>query len=114
MTRANSLTKAIIQFLNLNGHCAMRNNTVGIWDVCKKIYRRNQDRSAIGSGDILCCLKGGKWLEIEIKVGGDKPSMAQLMRSQKIMELGGFHWFITNWETFEQGYDLLVRQNIIT
>ena len=104
LTQTNATTKAIVDFLNLNGHVAFRNNTVGIWDAKKRVYRRlSQD--AVGVGDVLCCLKGGHYLEIEVKTGKDKLSPKQIERGERIIKSCGMYWTVGTFGDFNWMYD---------
>lgn len=95
----NQLTRKIINKLNDLGHRAHRNNTMGVYDPTKQLYRKIA-KSDKGVGDILCCLKGGKWLELEVKMGKDKLSEDQKQRQLDILVLGGRYYVITCWDDF--------------
>lgn len=95
----NKTTGSILKYLNTAGHCAFRNNTTGMFDPSKGIYRRGP-KSAIGTGDILCCLKGGQWLEIEVKTGRDTLSEAQIDRHDKIRDIGGIVLVVSSFDDF--------------
>jgi hypothetical protein len=58
----------ILQWLNLNGCKAWKNDSVGIWDPTRKVYRkRNGPFNQKGTSDILGILPGGRMLAIEVK-----------------------------------------------
>lgn len=108
MTRTNATTKAIIDFLNFQGHCAHRNNTQGTFDPHHKVWRRLAKTSK-GIGDILCCLKGGKWLEIEVKTGKDRMSRSQVQRQIRIQGVGGQYWLVHSFDEFVDIYHIIVE-----
>ncbi len=58
----------ILQYLNLQpGVFAFKINTVGIYDVKRKVYRTNRNPFVHrGTSDILCCVRG-IFLAIEVK-----------------------------------------------
>lgn len=51
----NNITKGIINFLNLKGHCAFRVNTTGVWDTNNKRFRKIAKDSK-GVPDIIACM----------------------------------------------------------
>jgi len=72
----NALTKNIINWLNMNGFVCWRNNTMGVWDARKKIYRKHHGRK--GVADILGVeKKTGRFIGVEVKFGKDKLSKEQ-------------------------------------
>jgi hypothetical protein len=90
MTRTNTTTGSIIVYLIANGHVAHRNNTTGVFDPTTKRWRTIAPASK-GVGDILCCLKGGRYLEIEVKTGKDRLSPQQYLRQETLRRAGGFY-----------------------
>jgi hypothetical protein len=98
MTTTNGVTNAILSALQYMGACAMRNNTVGVYDNKTKSYRTGHP-SALGSGDILACI-GGRWLEIEIKVGSDRMSFRQRARKERVERAGGLYWMVHGVDQF--------------
>ena len=100
MTETNLLKGLIISDLNSRSHMAWRNNTTGIYDPVKRRFRRNLDRSAIGTADIICCVKGGLYVEIELKIGRDKQSTGQLQHEQAVKRAGGRYFIVGCWEEY--------------
>jgi ketopantoate reductase len=85
---ANELTKAILRYLNLNSFFCWRNNTVGIWDEKKGIFRKNAGLNGIA--DIIGIeKKTGRFLAIEVKFGKDEMSYEQLAFMSEIERAGG-------------------------
>ncbi|MEW6511857.1 MAG: hypothetical protein AB1428_12975 [Bacteroidota bacterium] len=99
MNRTNSTTGAIIQYLMARGHLAHRNNTTGIYDPRTGRWR-SIARGSRGVGDILCCVKGGYWLEIEVKTGKDKPSVSQLQRRERVERTRGVYLVASSFDDF--------------
>ena len=76
MTRSAELTKAIIDYLNLTGNFVWRNNTTGLYDPTKKVFRKNPGQKK-GVADICGITKTGRGLFVEVKTT-DKMSKDQL------------------------------------
>lgn len=74
-TQTNTLTKAIINYLLLRGHYAVRNNNNGVYDPIKKIFRRNSVTP--GMPDIVGFTKDGQYIGVEVKTGRDVQSEFQ-------------------------------------
>lgn len=73
----NDLTNAIILFLSHNGFKVWRNNTVGVFDPQKQVFRKNKN-TLKGVPDIIGFRKiDGKFIGVEIKTGSDKLSIEQ-------------------------------------
>jgi hypothetical protein len=102
MTVTNLLKRLIISDLNSRGHLAWNNNTLGVYDPTKGCFRRNADRSAIGTADVICCLKGGCYLEIEIKIGKDTQSADQQRHEARGKESGGKYLIIKDFDNYRQ------------
>jgi hypothetical protein len=100
MTVTNLLKRLIISDLNSRGHLAWNNNTLGVYDPTKKCFRRNADRSAIGTADVICCLKGGYYLEIEAKTGDDKQSPDQQKHEAKVKQSGGKYFIVKDFNDY--------------
>ena len=107
MSTTNDTTNAIMDFLNLNGHVAWRNNTLGVFDPAKKIFRKGP-RSARGTGDIICCLKHGLYLEVEIKTGKDRLSEFQKEHRAKILAVNGLHIIAKDFDHFRLQFESIV------
>ncbi|HZJ99722.1 MAG TPA: hypothetical protein VFC79_06935 [Tissierellaceae bacterium] len=52
-----------------------------------------------GTPDLLCSIKG-KFYALELKVGNNKPSNAQLIHEISIKRSGGEHRFIWDWNGY--------------
>ena len=118
---ANGLTKAIIAWINLNGYQAERISTTGRWiDNSKVVTDVLGNRKKIGSGkyikgtgtngsaDISATIKG-KSIKIEVKIGKDKQSEAQIKYQQMIEKAGGIYFIAKNFDNFYDFYITLVK-----
>lgn len=97
---ANTITRYVMAYLSLRGHEPMRNNTTGVYDPYRKRFRTGP-RSARGSGDVLCCIRGN-WLEIEVKAGPDVQSEFQLEREKRIKAAGGMYFVVRSRDEFDE------------
>jgi hypothetical protein len=118
---ANGLTKAIISWINLNGYQAERISTTGRYvDNSKIVTDVLGNRKKIGSGkyikgtgtngsaDISATIKG-KSIKIEVKIGKDKQSEAQIKYQQMIEKAGGIYFIAKNFDEFYNFYITLVK-----
>ena len=107
--RANALTRAVLETLNLYGFFAWRNNTVGVFDInqaveklaknrnCKKNEIRRILNSCFrnshtikGQPDIIAIeKKTGRFIGVEIKAGNDRLSNDQKRFIQRANKTGG-------------------------
>jgi hypothetical protein len=102
---ANDTTTAIITYLNYNGFHVWRNNTHGVYDVKKQVFRKLQYQQR-GVSDIIGYRKeDAKFIAIEVKIGTDRLSEEQegfligLKESTGIsMVAHSFDDFLTRWE----------------
>ena len=118
---ANGLTKAIIAWINLNGYQAERISTTGRYvDNSKIVTDVLGNQKKIGSGkyikgtgtngsaDISATIKG-KSIKIEVKIGKDKQSEAQIKYQQMIERAGGIYFIAKNFNDFYDFYITLVK-----
>ena len=114
MSRTNELTKMIVLFLNAKGHLAFRNNTIGVYSLKSQSFRRQPSWvNTLGSGDIICCLQGGLYLEIEIKTGSDKQNENQKLRERRLKTINGKYWLIKSFEQFKTEYNLITKDRAV-
>ena len=90
------LQKRIIEYLNKIGCLAWRNNT-GAFAGEYKGKKRFVRFSPVGSGDIFCVMKDGRFMSIEVKRKGQKPTILQvcwidLINSQKALAVWVDSW----------------------
>jgi len=80
----------ILHYLFKRGIFAWKNQSVGIFDPVKRIYRKNTNPFHIkGVSDILGILSDGRLLAIEVKTPTGRASPEQQMFIQKIKDRGG-------------------------
>lgn len=85
-----SIENSILHWLNMSGIFAWKNQSVGIFDPVKKIYRKSNNPFHIkGVSDVLGILPDGKLLAIEVKSKTGKASPEQLEFIEKIKKSGG-------------------------
>ena len=108
MTNTNGLTIAIVRHLKYDGFDVWRNNTVGIYDAQKKIYRANP-HTRKGIPDIIGFRKcDGKFIGIEIKTGSDKLSSEQASFISDLQAAGGIGMVVKTIDDFlERKHELL-------
>jgi hypothetical protein len=100
----NNITKAIVNFLDSEGHCAVRVNRTGIWDRKGKFFRKSGTTKAVL--DIHCTLKPhGRSLWIDTKTGTDTPSLEQLQFAKEVAEANGLAIFIVDYANFLAWYN---------
>lgn len=100
-TSANVLTQHALRILALKGYCVWRNNTVGIWDPTKKIYRKNSTKK--GVSDIIGFHRHtGRFCAIEIKAGKDRLSEEQAAFLELVKTSGGVSLVVRNSEDLEK------------
>ena len=117
---ANSLTKAIVKWINLNGYQAERISTSGRWvDNSKVVTDVLGNKKKIGSGkyikgsgtkgsaDISATIKG-RSIKIEVKMK-DKQSEAQIEYQKAIERAGGIYFIAKDFDSFYQFYTTLVE-----
>lgn len=94
---ANGLTRLIVAWINFHGGNARRVNTGGIYNAKTKKFRYSG--STRGAADISATW-GGKSLQIEIKVGKDRPRAEQLKQQERERAAGGIYEFIHSFDEF--------------
>jgi len=117
---ANSLTKAIVKWINLNGYQAERISTSGRWvDNSKVVTDVLGNQKKIGSGkyikgsgtkgsaDISATIKG-RSIKIEVKMK-DKQSEAQIEYQKAIERAGGIYFIAKDFISFYEFYTTLVK-----
>ena len=96
---ANNLTKAIIDFINFSGGDANRMNSEG--QVRKingrMVWTRGSTRK--GTADIHAIFQG-RAISIEVKIGRDRQSEAQLKEAERVRNAGGLYFVAKNMESF--------------
>ena len=100
---ANGLTKCVVAFITLSGGYATRVSTTG-----RMINKGTETRDKLvyipgttkrGTADIHA-IWHGKHLSIEVKIGKDKQSLAQIETERIVNDAGGYYFIAKNFETF--------------
>ncbi len=116
---ANSLTRAIIDFLNFSGSQAERINSTGrpldqttiVTDILGSKRRIGSIKWIPGTGqkgtaDISATIRG-RSVKIEVKIK-DRQSPDQLKYQQQIEQAGGLYWIVRSFDEFLSFYNELV------
>lgn len=103
MTETNSITNAIISFLNLNRHFVWRNNNGGIFDPTRKTFR--SFHSIKGAPDITGLTPDGYFIGIEVKgTKGDKQRAEQKEFQINIERRKGIYLLVRSFDDFYKQY----------
>ena len=82
------IQKAILDYLKYRGFIAIKHRNVGI-------YKKSTDRyiplpaDELGISDIIACAPSGRFVAIEVKRIGGKPSDAQVAFIKSVQQQGG-------------------------
>lgn len=95
----NGLTRCLLAFIKYNGGYAVRVNTQGQYN--PKLKKWTRSTTTIGTPDISAIVNG-KPISLEVKVGNDKLSEAQIAQGEAITNAGGLYYVATNFEDFYQ------------
>jgi hypothetical protein len=105
---ANRITANILKMINMQPNCsASRISNVGIWDEKNKTHRKSQTTK--GVADVIACIRG-RYVELEVKAGRDKPSVYQLQHQQEIQRAKGVYEFIYSTDQFEAWFTEFLKQ----
>jgi len=118
--KANSLTRAVIDFLRFSGFQAERINCTGkMIDNTEIMTDVLGDRRSIGSvkwlptsgqkgtADISATIRGTS-VKIEIKIGKDRQSEDQKKYQADIERAGGLYWIVRSFDEFLEYYNSLL------
>lgn len=86
--KANDVTGEIIKFLTYHHYTVWRQNTTGIFDKERGVWRKNPTTKK-GVSDIIGFDPSGRFVAIEIKVGRDRISDDQAKFLAQVHEAGG-------------------------
>ena len=121
---ANGLTRAIIDFVKLQGYQAERISSTG-----RPIDNRKSYTDAIGmqrvigsiewikgtgtngSADLSCTIEG-KSVKIEVKIGKDRQSEAQKQYQRDIEKAGGLYVIAKDFTSFVEWYNLTFGKGV--
>jgi hypothetical protein len=104
INNTNSLTSAVIDFLTLKKHYAVRINTQGQYDEKRGIWRPSGTRK--GTADIHACING-RHVSIEIKTGKDRQREEQKRTEEDVIKAGGLYWIVKDFDGFYELYNAL-------
>lgn len=101
------MQKLILDYLQYHKGLFWRNNTVGIFDKSKGIYRKNKGQMQ-GVADILGVLNG-RFIAIEVKAEGiSKLSEHQEIFREKFEKNGGIYYLANDFNNFKKWYDSIL------
>jgi len=96
---ANGLTKAIIDFIIFSGGDANRINTQGQLRKIRGEMKWTHGSTRRGTADIHAIFQG-RHISIEIKIGSDRQSEAQIKEAERVRNAGGLYFVAKNMESF--------------
>jgi hypothetical protein len=96
---ANELTKSIIDFITFSGGSAIRINTQGQLRKIKGEMKWTHGSTRRGTADLHCVFQG-RHISLEIKIGKDKQSEAQIMEAERITKAGGLYYVAKDMPSF--------------
>lgn len=99
---SNELTRAIIDYIRLNGGYCTRINTMGQVRAGKWV----KGTTTRGTADLHAAISG-RHVSIEIKVGRDKLSPAQIKQAGIIERAGGLYYVARNFPDFFDWFNTL-------
>ena len=109
MSKANSLTRSIVTFLNLSGWKVWRQNNVGIYDLKIQRYRKNPNNLK-GVPDVIGFHKDtARFIGVEVKVGKDTISGPQRAFLQELTDSGGIAIVARNFDDFKKEFEIKVK-----
>lgn len=100
----NELTKAVIKFLDHNGHFCSRVQSQGQYHPVLKRWITSKVKRGIG--DIIACIYG-RFVMIEIKYGKDRQSVHQKSVQKQVTKCYGHYWLVKTFDDFIKYYNEL-------
>lgn len=100
---ANGLARCIIDYLTFNGHDAQRINTTGTMRKIGGQMKWTYAGTRRGAADLHCIIRG-RAVSIEIKIGPDKQSEAQIKEQARIEAAGGLYFVARSMPAFLRWY----------
>ena len=100
MSKSTELTNQIIDFIYRQGGYAWRQNSTGIYDQKRGIFRPGSKK---GVSDILAVIPpNGRLVAVEIKIGKDRLSPEQEGFLKNVEYVGGLSFVARDLESFEE------------
>lgn len=106
-TTANNLTKAIVEWLTLNGCWATRVSSAGRYIASQGTFIPSTTKK--GTADIHAVI-GGRHVSIEVKIGRDKMSEHQLKVRKDIEAAGGLYFEARTFDEFINFYHSICKK----
>jgi hypothetical protein len=106
-TVTNSLTAAVIKYLEIEGHYASRVQSQGQYSAKRGRWIKSTVKRGIG--DIIACING-QFVMIEIKTGKDRQSEWQNKTERQVIKAGGNYWIIKEIGQFLEQYQTLLNK----
>lgn len=106
---ANGLTKSIIDWITFTGGTANRISTQGQSRIINGKAQWTKGTTRKGTADIHAIVKG-RHISIEVKIGKDQMSEAQIREQQKITSAGGLYFIAKDMVSFLEWYNYTVNQ----
>ena len=104
------ILKLVLEYLSHNKNLfAFRHNTYK--PQLRRSYRAGKKDTGIA--DIICCFRGGRYIEIEIKKPEGKQSAVQKTHQEEIELLGGNYFLIRNLDDVDEMILQLEAENKI-
>lgn len=101
---ANDTTGRIVDFLNAQGFVVWRQNTTGIYDAAKGVWRKNPNNRK-GVADIIGFDRSGLFVAVEVKIGEDRLSDNQAEFLTQVKMAGGMAMVARSWVDFLQKWE---------
>lgn len=102
---ANELTYQIILFIQSIGGFASRVNSQGNYNPTLKLFTFSG--STKGAADVSTCI-GGRNIQIEVKIGRDRQSPAQVKFQASIEAAGGCYIIARTFEQFREDFEEII------
>ena len=94
---ANELTKSIVAHIYCHGGFAGRINSTGTYKAKEGRFIKSGSRD--GMADVNACING-KHIQIEVKIGSDKPRQSQLSVQKEVESAGGTYVFVKTFDDY--------------
>lgn len=117
-TRTNIITNAIVNYLNLKGFNAWRQNNGGVYDPTLKVFRKKGKNEKQGVSDVIgYCKKTARFIAVEVKYGKDDLSPEQELFLKDVNKAGGIGIMVKSTDDFIKQFETVnknISQNVCT